>query len=236
MPVLSVVIPAYNEERNIEGVLQDVIRDVAAVVPDIEIIVVDDGSRDRTAELAGKAAAQDGRIRVISQANQGHGPALSNGLDAAKGDWLLLLDGDRQVSLEDFARHWGMAQNLDAILGLRRPRSDPFHRLLVSRAMRLLLRRRLGADVGDAGAPYKLVRAAIWQQARKRMRDGCWIPSVLLAAYIHQHAELRSVELPIRHRARPHGPSTLNLQRLIKFCRQGAAEIEFYRNRSNQPS
>jgi glycosyltransferase involved in cell wall biosynthesis len=229
MPALSVVIPAYNEAENIVGALQDVLTDVASVVADLEIIVVDDGSRDKTAVLAMEIAANEPRISVVRQANQGHGPAILNGLAAAKGDWLLLLDSDRQILLGGFAEHWALTATHDAVLGLRRPRHDPPHRLLVSAGMRLLLKLQLGVWVGDAGTPYKLVRAAVWREERRSMRDGCWIPSALLAAGALRRRDLTVAEVPVIHQPRRHGPTTLNLRRLARFCTQGVAEILHYR-------
>ncbi len=236
MPVLSVIIPAYNEEKNIQRAIEDVLNDVAVVVPDLEVIVVDDGSRDRTGELANEMTRRDGRVRLVTQANRGHGPALVHGLAEATGEWLFLIDSDRQVSLKNFALHWALTADHDAILGLRRPRSDPLHRLVISFAMRLLLRARLGIHAGDAGAPYKLVKRRIWQEALKEMRDGCWIPSVLLAAHVLQRRDIVSREVPVEHRRRSHGPSTLNLGRLARFCREGASDVAFYRARTHKSS
>lgn len=229
MARLSVIIPAYNEAENIIGALEDVFRDVAPVVPDLEVIVVDDGSRDATAYLATGFAATEPRVRLMSQSNQGHGPALSNGLDEAAGEWVLLLDSDRQASLEDFASHWALTQENDVILGLRRPRSDPFHRQIISFFMRMLLLVVLRQNVKDGGAPYKLLRRTVWSQARPAMRINCWIPSVLLAAAALGRKDLKVVQLPIKHRARDHGPSTLNLRRLGTFCREGVSDILYYR-------
>ena len=234
MPVLSVIIPAYNEEKNIQAAIEDVLNDVAAAVPDLEVIVLDDGSRDRTSDIAIEMARCDRRVRLVTQHNQGHGPALVHGIAEATGEWLFLIDSDRQVSLKNFAQHWALTADHDAILGLRRPRSDPLHRLVISFAMRLLLRARLGVHPGDAGAPYKLVRRQVWQDASKMMRDGCWIPSVLLAAHVLQRRDIVSREVPVEHRRRSHGPSTLNLNRLARFCREGAADVAFYRARMHR--
>lgn len=229
MARLSVIIPAYNEAENIIGALDDVFSDVAPVVPDLEVIVVNDGSRDATATLAKGFADKEGRVRVVTQVNQGHGPALTNGLGMATGDWVLLLDCDRQVSLERFERHWELTRDYDVVLGLRRPRSDPFYRQIISFFMRLLLFAALGENVKDGGAPYKLFRRQVWIDARPAMRPNCWIPSVLFAAAALGRDDISVIQLPIRHRHRDHGPSTLNLKRLGMFCREGVADILYYR-------
>ncbi|MGE0212686.1 MAG: glycosyltransferase family 2 protein [Parvibaculaceae bacterium] len=228
MTALSVIVPAYNEEENIAGALEDVLRDVGRVVPDLEIVVVDDGSRDATAARVGEFVTGDSRIVLIRQPNQGHGAALANGIEQARGRHLLLIDSDRQVSLADFARHWDMTGKYDVILGIRTPRSDPPHRRLVSRLMRLLIGLRAGRAPRDAGAPYKLLRTEVWREARPFMREGCWIPSVLLATRVLQRRDIASIELPVEHRERAKGPSTLNLRRLLRFCREGVADIEHF--------
>jgi dolichol-phosphate mannosyltransferase len=232
MAFLSVIVPAYNEEKSIVGALDDVLRDVASVVPDLEIIVIDDGSKDDTARLAQDYAAREPRIRVISKVNEGHGPALITGLEAARGDWVFLIDSDRQVSLESFARHWPMTEEYDVILGLRRPRHDPGYRKMISVLMRTLLRAQLGVDVQDGGTPYKLLRAEVWRAAQPLMRPNCWIPSVLLAAAALLRTDLRVLQVPVVHRARDLGPSTLNLGRIGRFCREGASDIAEFKRRS----
>lgn len=236
MARLSVIIPAYNEAENIIGALEDVFRDVAPVVPDLEVIVVNDGSRDKTEALASGFAASEPRVKVVTQVNQGHGPALSNGLGLARGEWVLLLDSDRQASLEDFAQHWKLTAQYDIVLGLRRPRSDPFYRQIISFFMRILLLGALGQNVKDGGAPYKLLRRKVWIEARRAMRPNCWIPSVLLAAAALGRKDTKVIQLPIKHRARDHGPSTLNLKRLGTFCREGVSDILYYRAHTGKPA
>jgi dolichol-phosphate mannosyltransferase len=228
MPPLSVIIPAYNEEHNIVAAIDDVLSGVAAAVPDVEIIVIDDGSRDGTAALVAEMATRTPQIVMLRQSNRGHGPALLHGLAQAKGEWILLIDSDRQVSLARFAEHWAMREKHDVILGVRRPRRDPLHRQLISLAMRAMLKARLGVRLSDAGAPYKIFRAELWRDARRSMRDECWIPSVLIGARAMQRPDLRVAQIAVEHRRRPHGNSTLNLRRLVRFCREGLADIAYF--------
>lgn len=235
MPILSVIVPAYNEADNIDGCIGDVLADVASVVPDIEIIVVDDGSTDDTAARARAHAEGEPRLSVVSQPNQGHGPALVRGMEAARGQWLLLIDCDRQVSLKAFADHWAMSDRYDVILGIRWPRHDPFHRRVISLFMRALLGLALGVNLRDGGAPYKLLRRDVWVKSRVAMRPGCWIPSVLIAASALKRGDIAVLQLPIVHRARTAGPSTLNLPRLVRFCREGIADIFHFRRQRSVP-
>jgi hypothetical protein len=139
-----------------------------------------------------------------------------------------LIDSDRQVSLSDFGRHWELARCHDVILGVRTPRNDPVHRRAVSKLMRLLIRLRTGKAPKDGGAPYKLLSAEVWQDARDFMREGCWIPSVLLATRVVHRSDIRCLETPVAHRERVRGPSSLNVRRLFRFCREGLADIEHF--------
>jgi glycosyltransferase involved in cell wall biosynthesis len=124
MTPLSVVMPAYNEEGAIEQAVEDVQTHVLAVVPGAELIVFDDGSRDRTPVLLDRIAAGDARVRVIHQPNGGHGRALVTGLEAATGDFVFLIDSDRQIPLDAFGPLWSVARRSDGAFGVRARRHD----------------------------------------------------------------------------------------------------------------
>lgn len=215
--------PAYNEAENIEAALQDVCRDVLSVVADAELIVVDDGSSDSTGTLVRKFCETESRVRLLTQQNAGHGPALRTGIDAATGDVLLLLDSDRQICLEGFDGHW---QILDgALLGVRKPRNDPASRLVITQLMRGLIRLLFGAAPKDAGVPYKLIHRDLWEKIRPLIAPGSWIPSVLLAVTIQKQYPDQYHEIVVRHLARTGGTSTLRLGRLATFCIHAAREL-----------
>lgn len=223
MPVISVVMPAYNEAENIAAAFDDVMQHVFAVVPESELILIDDGSRDTTFEVASDYAHKDARVRVIRQQNAGHGPALIHGLREARGEYCLLLDSDRQIGLQCFAETWQLAQRCDAVLGVRHQRQDPRHRLVLSAAVRCLARG-LGIRAADANAPYKLVKREIALQALDLMPARAHIPSILLTVFLRRR-QFRVVEQMVPHFARSAGVTTLNLKRLSVFCRKALIEL-----------
>ncbi|MFN4142813.1 glycosyltransferase family 2 protein [Aestuariivirga sp.] len=225
MPALTVVMPAYNEEMTIRKAIEDVFTHVVPAAGDVEFIVVDDGSKDRTADIVQSLQRQHGELRLIRQVNSGHGPALRAGLDAASGDWLLLLDSDCQVGLSRFSEHWARRGAFDAFLAIRTPRNDAAFRLMVSRMMKYVLRLNVGVVPADAGAPYKLVSRRAWSVASRLISRESWIPSVLLATYLLKDESFRVVQEPVAHFERPHGESTLNLRRLVRFCWHALREI-----------
>lgn len=227
MPTLSVIMPAYNEAGSIEAAVGDVLTHVCSVVPETEIIVVDDGSRDQTPAILAAMAGRVPQLRIVTQANAGHGPALLRGLAEARGRVLLLLDSDRQIALDAFAGHWKRLQdeNLLGLIGIRRPRNDPPHRLVITRLMRAAIALSFGRSPQDAGVPYKLLRREAWEEADRLIPDRAWIPSVLAAIVLLRRHPDRVREVVVTHLARDHGTSALNYRRLARFCRHAFGEI-----------
>ncbi len=232
--MLSIVMPAYNEELTISDAVRDVAVHVVNVVPDSELIIVDDGSKDKTGLIVAGLQSDHAFVRLVTQPNGGHGAALSRGLKEANGDWILLLDSDCQISLADFGKHWADRHSYDAILGLRVPRHDPKFRLIVSLLMKSALRLFARVAPRDAGAPYKLVSRQRWLEASAMIRPGSWIPSVLLAAYLLKVPGAKVLEIPIIHFARPHGQSTLNPRRLVRFCWHAFGDILDFSSRNRK--
>ncbi len=225
--------PAYNEAASIEAAIADVAEHVLSAVEESELIVIDDGSTDATRDILEPLREKHPRLRVVTQANAGHGPALLRGFAEAKGATLLLLDSDRQILLDGFGDHWRrMSEDgLVALLGVRRPRRDALHRLVISALMRCLILICFGRAPRDAGAPYKIVRRSEVEEARRLIADKSWIPSVLLAIYLLERRRDGIAEIEITHLARETGASSLNLRRLVLFCRNATVEIFRFRSK-----
>ena len=223
-PALSIVMPCYNEAGNVDGAIRDAIEHVVAEVPDAEIIVVDDGSHDATAAIVEQWTRREPRVRLLAQANAGHGPALVNGIRASRGVHCLLLDSDRQIGLQFFGQTWQLARDHDAVLGVRQRRADPKHRLLLSAALRSWIALALRVQSSDPNVPYKLVRRATLLDALAAMPERPLIPSVLLTVYLGRR-RLRTVEQAVPHFARSAGETTLRLRRLASFCVRAFGEL-----------
>lgn len=228
-PKVSVVMPAYNEAANIEGAIGDVVEHVFRVTPDSEIVVVDDGSHDGTGAITAGLARTEPRIRVVVQSNAGHGPAVVRGIRESRGDWCLLLDSDRQIGLASFADTWRLAQRHDAVLGVRRNRDDPRHRLVLSSVLRTVMALALGVRSSDPNVPYKLVRRDCALAAIGTMPERPRIPSVLLTLYLARRGH-STIEQPVAHFRRVAGESTLRVMRLARFCIAASGElVRFHR-------
>jgi dolichol-phosphate mannosyltransferase len=228
---LSVVMPVYNEAEAIAGAVEEVQRLVLDLVPGSELVIINDGSRDNTGELLDAAAKQDSRIRVIHQKNGGHGAALLTGLRAASGEYLFLIDSDRQIPLDDFAAAWHQVTNgRDAVFGVRRRRYDPALRLYITTLVRQSVNVLFRVKLYDANVPFKLFRRAIWNDARDCVPDGTLAPSMFLAI-VAKSRGYNILELDVTHKERDTGEVSLRRFKLLKFCAQGLSQMIALRRR-----
>lgn len=229
--VLSVIMPVYNEADAILLAIDDVQRHVLNLIDGAELVVVNDGSRDNTAALLDAAAAQDARIAVIHKANGGHGSAVMAGLEIAQGDYIFLIDSDRQIPLDDFGRAWSQVTNgTDAVFGVRRRRHDPALRLRLSALVRRSVNVLFRVNLYDANAPYKLFRRAIWNDAKECVPDGTLAPSLFLAI-VAKSRGYNVIEIDVTHKERDTGEVSLRRLKLLKFCAAGLSQMLTLRRR-----
>ncbi len=207
-PALSIVLPAYNEEGNIERVVRDAAAAAADLAPPYEIVVVDDGSRDRTADiLAGLAAEMDGRLRVVRHAaNEGYGAALRDGFRATTGELVFYTDSDNQFDLRELAGILPLMKEVDAVLGYRVGRQDPWLRRAVSGGFNRLSSAALGMSVRDLNCSFKLFRGDLIRALPIDSTD--FFVDTEIVARLHR-AGWRYVQQGVRHYPRTAGRSTV---------------------------
>jgi glycosyltransferase involved in cell wall biosynthesis len=222
--------PVYNEQDALPEVLAELRAVVLDRIPECELVIVDDHSTDGTPALL--AALDDPRVRVIrAERNRGHGPSVAAALRAARGEWLLQLDSDAQVVLEDFWRMWPEREHADLVLGIRRPRHDPAHRLVLSVLLRAVVRvLGRGRGVHDVNVPFKLLRRELWDRLAPAMPEEPIVPSALIVLGALRTGA-RITEMPIVHRARSSGTTVLIPTRLLWLSLRAAVELATFRPR-----
>ena len=229
--LLSVVMPVYNEQDAIVSAVADVQRHVLDVVKAAELIVVNDGSRDRTAALLDGIARNDSRVRVIHQANSGHGGAILAGLAAALGEHVFLIDSDRQIPLDRFTDAWDAVQNgHEAVFGVRRQRNDPALRLHLTKVIRSAITMLFGVRLDDANVPFKLLRRSVWEEARAHIPPDTLAPSLFLAIIASLRGK-KILELEVPHKQRHTGEVSIRRLKLLRFCARGLAQLIDLRRR-----
>jgi dolichol-phosphate mannosyltransferase len=222
---LTVVMPAYNEEENIELAVQEVKVEVLDKVPGSSLIVVNDGSKDRTGEILAGLAAREPRLTVIETANGGHGPSLIKGLNKAQSEYVFLVDSDMQIPLSCFPSLWSAAANADAVFGMRENRQDPKLRLVLSALVSGIVGAIFGVNLKDTNVPCKIFKRKIWTELFARLNDhSLLIPSIMIAIYTKRH-NYKVVDMPVPHRARTKGEGSLNLGKLWQVCQQSLGQL-----------
>jgi glycosyltransferase involved in cell wall biosynthesis len=203
---ISAVMPAFNEEANLSqsvGRLDAALRAHASVH---EVIVVDDGSRDGTAELLAQLERATPTLRVITHPhNRGYGAALRSGFAAARHPWVFMMDADNQFDPDEIARLLARATDADIVAGYRRRRRDPLVRRLNAIAFFSLVRVLFGRLVRDVNCAFKLMRKDLIEGLNLRS-NGALINTELLVRARQRRA--RVVEVPVEHFPRASGKQT----------------------------
>ncbi len=216
---LSVFLPSHNEEGNIERVVAALSAALPRVTGDYEIIVVDDGSRDRTGQIADRLARADPHVRVVHhEQNRGYGGAVISGIAASTKPWVLLCDGDGQFDADDVQVMAAYAGDFDLIVGHRARRADHLGRRLNGRAWTILMRLLFGIRARDIDCGFKLFRRELIDAGELRAR-GALISAELMARMAGRGARIREVE--VRHLPRQTGEqSGANLKVVMRAFRE----------------
>lgn len=212
-PELSLVFPAFNEAGNLDALLAGALGWGRRLGLSFEVVIVDDGSRDRSPQLLARSRAAHPEVRVVTHpTNRGYGAALRSGLRAARGERVFFSDADLQFDLAELATLLGRSAQLDVVAGYRAPRRDGLGRRLLAFGWGCLVRRLFGVPVRDIDCAFKIFR-------REVLED---LPIASLGAFVNteilvraQAAGFRIGEMPVSHRPRRHGRATGARPRVI---------------------
>lgn len=209
-PALSIVIPAYNEERRIGSTLVSVAEYCDRAAEPYEVIVVDDGSRDRTAELVATAARRHPAIRLLAlAANAGKGAAVRAGVLASRGREVLFSDADLSTPIHELPRlRAALGQGFDVAIGSRAlegaTRRQPLFRRLQGRAFHAIVRT-LGfaavTAIRDTQCGFKLFRGDLGRALFAELSLGGFAFDVELLELAHRHARIAEVPVAWTHMA-----------------------------------
>lgn len=201
--------PAYNEEAHIDACVTEWYEAVVARVPDSELVVVDDCSRDNTGARLASLAGQLPALRVLrTPVNAGHGPAVRLGLEQCRGAFLFQTDSDRQHSPDDFWSLWDRRHDAAFVFGVRERRADGLFRLAVSLGLRGVNAVVWGRAIRDANCPFKLMRREALTTLLAAIPRDSFIPMVMVSVLARHHG-YPVLEVPVRHFARSAGEASL---------------------------
>jgi glycosyltransferase involved in cell wall biosynthesis len=217
---VSVVFPAYNEEANIERAIEQAERCLESLTEDWEVIVVNDGSRDRTREILTGLSAKNPRLIAIHHegGNRGYGAALRSGIQRASKDLLFFSDSDLQFHLAELPLLLLWIEQFDAVIGYREHRNDPFHRKMNAFGWNTLVRAVLGLRVKDIDCAFKLFRTSLFQVIEMDAVGAMVNTDILVQA---TRMGFRIKEVPVTHFRRMAGqPTGANFRVIVKAFRE----------------
>jgi len=211
---LSIIFPAFNEEGNIRRLLQQAFSVASKLVGSFEIIVVDDGSRDKTAAYVKESAREIRQIRLIShRRNLGYGAALKSGLQAARGKYIFFTDADLQFDLRELKKFLAAIDGVDVVIGYRAHRQDHWTRIVNMWGWRLLVGFLLSVWVKDIDCAFKLFRREVIGKITVRSGGATFSAELL---YKIKRAGFTWRELPVKHFPRRRGRPTGGNLKVIK--------------------
>jgi|TARA_B110000305_G_scaffold242214_1_gene321410 glycosyltransferase involved in cell wall biosynthesis len=212
-PRLSVVVPLYKEEDNVEQLIDELHNALSRYSGEFELILVDDGSTDLTRErLLAARTNQGNHIRVLShRRNLGQTQAMQTGLQAARGSIIAFMDGDLQNDPADIPKMVAKLNedSLDLLCGWRKNRQDSLDRTLPSRIANWLIGQVSGVTLHDYGCSLKVGRREVLEGLDLRGEMHRFIP-LWVASLTHPS---RISEIPVNHRARISGTSKYGISR-----------------------
>jgi len=225
---LALVMPVYNEQACIVSVVRAWREALAALEIDFVMLIVNDGSTDGTADAL-EEFADDQRVRILHQANAGHGPAILKGYRQAvqEAEWVFQCDSDNEMPPEPFAELWSQRDAYDAVFGHRQGRDQGAARRTLTTGARLAVRLLFGPGVRDANVPYRLIRASRLSPVVERIAPQTFAPNVLIAGALIG-AQVRIANVAVPYRARQSGRSTPSW-RLCKGAARSLRDILRYR-------
>jgi hypothetical protein len=210
--------PAFNEQDVIGDTIEAALAILGEFVERFEVIVVDDGSRDRTAEVIAGYAKSDPRVRLIRHAtNKGYGSAVTSGLRAARGDFVAFTDSDGQFSFLDLAHLLIRKPGCDVVVGYRYKRADHWVRRVNAWGWTRLINLLLGVRVRDLDCAFKLFPRQVIDEL-ELTSTGAAINAQIMAQCMRGQLKIR--QTPVRHYPRYSGVPTGAARQVIMraFC------------------
>jgi glycosyltransferase involved in cell wall biosynthesis len=203
---LSFFFPARNEELNVQPSVSRAIEVLPEYAARLEVTIVDDGSTDRTGEIADTLAREDPRVRAVHhRPGRGYGGAVRAGLESATEPFVAFTDGDLQFDVADFGRlAAAMGPGVDAVIGYRIKRADPWRRLVIAAVYNFVIRVLFAGGWKDVDCGFKLFRTDVFRRVPlERVRsNGAFFSAELLINLRASGAAVREVGLP--HHPRLH--------------------------------
>lgn len=229
MDKLYIVIPAYNEEANIEEVIKQwyPIIENHSGNGESRLVVIDDGSKDSTSDILKKMSDERPLMKAITKNNSGHGATVLYGYKYAlknHADYIFQTDSDGQTLPSEFEDFWRLRGKYDMVIGYRNKREDGISRVVVTKILKLVIRCFFHVSVKDANTPYRLMKADKVKECVNMIPNDYFLSNVLVSV-IFVKKQWNVKYIPITFRPRQGGKNSINIPRIFKIGREACASF-----------
>lgn len=212
-----IVIPAYNESDNIKNVINDWYPVVDKIGNDSRLLIIDDGSKDDTYQIAKAEMITHPLLQVMTKPNSGHGSTVLFGYRQAlsqKPDYIFQTDSDGQTLSSEFWAFWDARSNFDIQIGARTKRQDGFSRIVVTKTLKLIVKLFFHVSIDDVNTPYRLMSYDSLNHNITLVPNDYFLSNVLLSV-IYKKKNMRMRFIPITFRPRQGGVNSINIKRIV---------------------
>jgi glycosyltransferase involved in cell wall biosynthesis len=216
------VIPAYNEEANIEHVIKDWYPVVEKIGNGSRLVIIDDGSKDSTFRIMQEQAKTLEAFEPVTKPNAGHGATVLYGYNyaiTAGADYVFQTDSDGQTLPEEFWPFWEKRKEYDMVIGHRRGRQDGFSRVFVTKTLKLVLWLCFHVGVTDANTPFRLMKASTLKEQIKLIPENFNLSNVIISV-VYAKKKLAVKYLPVTFRPRQGGVNSINMKKIFRIGKQ----------------
>ncbi len=233
MDTLYIVMPAYNEESNIEAVVKQwypILQDKSEYS---RLVIADSGSKDRTHDILVKLKATNfPKLHILTTTNQYHGPkvialydyAIKNGAD-----YIFQTDSDGQTNPAEFSAFWNDRKKYVGIFGNRTVRGDGKGRAFVENVVCFLLKVYFSVNIPDANAPFRLMKAATVKKYLYMLQSDYNLPNIMITTFFAKNKESITFK-EISFKPRQAGTNSINIPRIIKIGWMALGDFRSFRN------
>ena len=219
MDKLYIVIPAYNEQDNIDDVVKDWYPVVEKTGPDSRLVIIDDGSKDATYEKLLELAKDRPQMEPVHKENGGHGATVLFGYDyalKAGADYIFQTDSDGQTLPSEFDEFWALRNDYDMVIGHRKGRQDGFSRVFVTKVLKAVCLVCFHVNVQDANTPFRLMKAESLKKEISYIPKDYNLANVIVSVlFIKKGHQVKY--LPITFRPRQGGVNSINFKKITKI-------------------
>lgn len=227
MDKLYLIIPAYNEEENIENVISDWYKIIEKQSKESRLVVIDDGSKDNTFKIMKKLQKKYKKFIPLTKTNQGHGATVLYGYNYAienNCDYIFQTDSDDQTEVEEFWQFWENRKKYDMVIGYRKHRQDGISRIVVTKTLKWILFFIFHVKVKDANTPYRLMKTSTLKEKIGIIPKDYHLSNVILSV-IYAKYKLKVKYINITFKPRQAGINSINLKKIFKIGKNSLKEF-----------